>query len=322
MRTVATADHIKSLIKAHLDRDDEKFKTVVLQVAAYEAKQNHAAFARELKSLLDKSNHAKSRIVQINNQNQMLTMSSPDIRLTDLIVSDEISSRIHRILNEYTNRSKLKKHGLSNRRKILLEGAPGTGKTMTASVIAAQLHLPLFVVQMDKIVTKFMGETSVKLRQIFDSIENFSGVYLFDEFDAIGSDRSFDNEVGEMRRVLNSFLQFIEQDSSDSIIIAATNNHKMLDQALFRRFDDVLHYSLPTKNEISRLLKHKLEGFSVKLTYTEELIESALKLSQAEIAKVCDDAIKLSVLNDKQLSQNDLIALINERLSAYSSQEA
>jgi len=319
--TLATADQIKSLIKAHIDRDDEKFKTVVLQIAAYEAKQNHAALARELKTLLEKSNLSKSKIVQINNQNQMLTMSTPESRLTDLIVSDEVNNRIHRILNEYANRSKLKKHGLINRRKILLEGAPGTGKTMTASVIAAKLHLPLFVVQMDKLVTKFMGETSVKLRQIFDSIESFSGVYLFDEFDAIGADRNFDNEVGEMRRVLNSFLQFIEQDSSDSIIIAATNNHKMLDQALFRRFDDVLHYSLPSKDDILRLFQHKLDGFSVRFTPSDDLIEPATRLSQAEISKVCDDAIKLSILNDKQLTQKDLIALINERLSAYSSQE-
>ena len=103
----------------------------------------------------------------------------------------------------------------------------------------------------DKLVTKFMGETSAKLRQIFDSIESIVGVYLFDEFDAIGADRSLDNEVGEMRRILNSFLQFIEQDDSESIIVAATNNQKLLDQALFRRFDDVLHYTLPTSKAVS-----------------------------------------------------------------------
>ena len=132
-----------------------------------------------------------------------------------------------------------------NRRKRLIEGKPGTGKTMTASVIASEVSLPLYTIQVDKLVNKFMGETSARLRQIFDSMETQQGVYLFDEFDAIGADRSLDNEVGEMRRILNSFLQFIEQDASDSIIIAATNNQKILDQALFRRFDDVLHYDLP-----------------------------------------------------------------------------
>jgi SpoVK/Ycf46/Vps4 family AAA+-type ATPase len=116
---------------------------------------------------------------------------------------------------------------------------------MTASVIASELELPLYTVQVDKLVTKFMGETSARLRQIFDNVEIQQGIYLFDEFDAIGADRTLDNEVGEMRRVLNSFLQFIEQDASDSIIIAATNNQKMLDQALFRRFDDVLIAGAP-----------------------------------------------------------------------------
>lgn len=193
---------------------------------------------------------------------------------------------------------------------------------MTASVIASELRLPLFVVQMDKMVTKFMGETSVKLRQIFDSIESITGVYLFDEFDAIGADRGLDNEVGEMRRILNSFLQFIEQDASDSIIIAATNNHRMLDQALFRRFDDVLHYSLPSSDDVQRLFEIKLGAFSPDFAPSELLVNKALSLSHAEIARVCDDAIKHSILNDVELSQENLMSIISERLSVYSNKEA
>ena len=315
---MATADQIKMLIKAHFDRDDEKFKTIILQTAAYEAKLGHANLARELKDLLVKANSSKPKVIQINNQNQMLLMSNPDTRLSDLVVSDEVESRIFRILNEFTNRNKLKRFGLVNRRKILIEGSPGTGKTLTASVIASELHLPLFVVQMDKLVTKFMGETSVKLRQIFDSIEDVTGVYLFDEFDAIGADRSIDNEVGEMHRVLNSFLQFIEQDTSESIIIAATNNQRMLDQALFRRFDDVLHYSLTSSDDVKRLFEIKLNGYSSDFVPSESLINKALSLSHAEIARVCDDAIKHSILNDISLAQEDLIRIINERLSVYS----
>ena len=196
---MATADQIKSLIKAHLNQDNEKFKTTVLQIAAYEAKRGHTTLARDIKMLLEKTNTSKVKIVQFNNQNQMLLMSTPDDRLKDLIVSDELYSRIKRILNEFTNRKKLGKYGMSNRRKILLEGNPGTGKTLTASIIASELGVPLFIVQMDKLVTKFMGETSVKLRQIFDSIENVTGVYLFDEFVDIGSNLNFDSALGEMR---------------------------------------------------------------------------------------------------------------------------
>jgi len=319
---MATADQIKSLIRAHFDRDDEKFKTIVLQIAAYEAKHGHTNLARELKTLLEKEKSTKAKVVQINNQNQMLLMSNADDRLSDLVVSEEVHNRILRILNEFTKRDKLKKYGLVNRRKILLEGNPGTGKTLTASVIASELHLPLFVVQMDKLVTKFMGETSVKLRQIFDSIESITGVYLFDEFDAIGADRSIDNEVGEMRRILNSFLQFIEQDSSESIIIAATNNQKMLDHALFRRFDDVLHYSMPSSDDVRKLFEKKLGGFSPNFIPSEQLVNKALILSHAEIARVCDDAIKHAILNDINLTQKDLMNLINERLAVYSNKEA
>lgn len=313
---MATIDQIKSLMKAALEDDKERLKTVALQIAAYESKQGHTTSAREIKDLVDKA-ISKSKIVHINNSNQMLQVVIPDEKLKDLIVSEEILVRIERILMEFKNQKKLNQYGLCNRRKILLEGKPGTGKTMTASVLASELSLPLFIVQMDKLVTKFMGETSAKLRQIFDSIENNIGVYLFDEFDAIGADRSLDNEVGEMRRVLNSFLQFIEQDNSRSIIIAATNNQHKLDKALFRRFDDVLHYSYPSKEEIYKLFKAKLKMFASSYIPQKELIEAAISLSQAEIARVCDDAIKNAILNDKKIQKEDLIRLVNERKSVY-----
>lgn len=319
---MATADQIKSLIKAHIDNDDEKFKTVVLQIAAYEAKHNHENLARELKKTIEKIEISKSNIIQLNHKNPMLTVYIPSNKMEELIVSDEIYERIKRILNEFRNRHKLKKYGMSNRRKILIEGKPGTGKTFTASVIASEIGLPLYTVQMDKLVTKFMGETSTKLRQIFDSVESSTGVYFFDEFDAIGADRGLDNEVGEMRRILNSFLQFIEQDSSESIIIAATNNQKLLDQALFRRFDDVLHYTMPTANEVRRLYEYKLSVYQNGFIPTNELIEKSIVLSHAEIIRVCEDAIKDSILEDTIITVSKLLRLVDERQKIYSGKEA
>lgn len=318
---MATAEHIKNLIKAHLDHDDEKFKTVVLQIAAYEARHNHEGLARELKALAEKST-SKVAVLRPNIQNPMLSISMPADKLSDLVVSEDTLERIKRILSEYRNKNKLQKYGLSNRRKILIEGNPGTGKTFTASVIASELGLPLYTVQMDKVVTKFMGETSAKLRQVFDSINLSTGVYFFDEFDAIGADRNLDNEVGEARRILNSFLQFIEQDSSDSIIIAATNNQKLLDQALFRRFDDVLHYEIPTKREIRILFEKQILPFDKSFVVTDTLISKATSLSQAEIIRVCEDAIKKAILSNCRITEDGLITLINERVSAYSKKEA
>lgn len=319
---MASADQVKGLIKAHIDHNEDRFKTVILQIAASEAKQGHEAVARELKQYADKLTTGRGTIIKLNNSNAMFLMTMPDIRLSDLVVSEDIEERIVRILQEFRNQNKLKKYGFSNRKKILIEGKPGTGKTYTASVIAAELCLPLYTVQMDKVVTKFMGETSAKLRQIFDAVETSTGVYLFDEFDAIGADRSLDNEVGEARRILNSFLQFIEQDDSDSIIIAATNNQKLLDQALFRRFDDVLHYSMPSSGEIRKLFALKLGVFSPDFIPGSSLIEEAAGLSHAEIVRVCEDAIKDAILFGNKISEQKLCALLHERKNAYIFREA
>lgn len=320
---MATADQIKGLVKAYTDNDNERFKTIVLQIAAHEARNGHPSTARDLKELSDNIGNRRQTIFRMNEQNPMVLCSIPEVNLSDLVVSDEVESKIRRMLDEYRNRRKLASFGLNNRRKLLLEGNPGTGKTMTASVIAAEVSLPLYTVQVDKLVTKFMGETSVRLREIFDSMQARPGVYFFDEFDAIGADRSLDNEVGEMRRILNAFLQFIEQDSSESIIIAATNNRAILDKALFRRFDDVLHYSLPGREEIIRLITKKLDSFDVeKDILSEKVISAGEGLSQSEIAMSCDDAIKFAILANSAVTCDRLISFLEERHEIYERKNA
>ena len=314
---MATAEQVKCLVKAYANHDDEKFTTVALQIAAHEARVGHDAVARDLKKEIDLISKKKPETYRLEPVNPLFLFSSPSVRENDLIVSADLATRIERVLIEFRNRRKLQSYGYANRRKLLLEGVPGTGKTLTASVIASELGLPLYTVQMDKLVSKFMGETSSKLRQVFDAMYTDEGVYFFDEFDAIGSDRSFDNEVGEMRRILNSFLQFIELDSSDSIIISATNNQKLLDKALFRRFDDVLHYDLPTRGEISKLYEYKLGCIAPYLMVSERLIDESLGLSHAEIVRVLDDAIKSSILHENQIKEQEIIELLKDRHLLY-----
>lgn len=304
---MAKASQLKALIKSHYDNDYNRFDTLSLQLAAHEATLGHNSLALELKKLVD--NSKKNRTPEaINSKNirlynntidELFIYSRPIINMTDIILPSSNKNKIVKILNEYHNQEKLKKHALKHRRKILLSGHPGTGKTMTASVIASELHLPLYVIQIDKIITKFMGETGAKLRQIFKLIETQKGVYFFDEFDSIGTDRSKDNEVGEMRRVLNSFLQFLENDNSDSLILTATNNISLLDRALFRRFDDILYYDIPTKEEIYKLLTLRLQAFTVKFDLNN-ILNQAFGLSHADIVKACDDAIKEAIINDKK----------------------
>lgn len=319
---MATAEQVKSLVKAYVERNDDYFKTVVLQIAAHEAKVGHDKVARELKQQVDKITKNRTKIIQLSTTNPLFHMTFPSSKISELVTSDEIYDKIARILNEYRNKNKLYSFGLANRRKILLEGLPGTGKTMTASIIASELSLPLYVVQMDKLVSKFMGETSVKLRQVFDHVYSETGVYLFDEFDAIAADRNLDNEVGEMKRILNSLLQFIEQDNSQSIIIAATNNKRLLDQALFRRFDDILHYDLPNEKEIKLLLENRLFSYDSRIIINSAAVESAKGLSQAEIVRVCDDVIKTSILNNSEITSKQIILLLEERHKMYFYKEA
>ena len=314
---MATANQLKMLVKSHFEENDEKFNTIALQIAAHEARLGHTNLANDIRKIIESSKNNKPRLKNIDSNLQGLFLEIyPQERLSDLVVSPQIKERIERIIHEFTYKDKLFKHNLENRRKILLSGNPGTGKTMTASIIANELRLPIYVVLMDKIVTKYMGETSAKLRQIFDFIKDVPAVYLFDEFDAIGGQRGKDNEVGEMRRVLNSFLQFLERDHSDSLIIAATNNLELLDQALFRRFDDVIRYQLPTDNEKLQLLKNRLNG-NLSNKEIKDLLPELTSLSHAEINQACLDVIKTSVIYDLPIKFDLVVKTIRERKSAY-----
>ena len=314
---MATANQLKMLVKSHFEENDEKFNTIELQIAAHEASLGHTNLANDIRKIIESSKNNKPRLKNIDSNLQGLFLEIyPQERLSDLVVSPQIKERIERIIHEFTYKDKLFKHNLENRRKILFSGNPGTGKTMTASIIANELRLPIYVVLMDKIVTKYMGETSAKLRQIFDFIKDVPAVYLFDEFDAIGGQRGKDNEVGEMRRVLNSFLQFLERDHSDSLIIAATNNLELLDQALFRRFDDVIRYQLPTDNEKLQLLKNRLNG-NLSNKEIKDLLPELTSLSHAEINQACLDVIKTSVIYDLPIKFDLVVKTIRERKSAY-----
>jgi SpoVK/Ycf46/Vps4 family AAA+-type ATPase len=171
---------------------------------------------------------------------------------------------------------------------------------MTASALAGECRIPLMFVQLHSLITKFLGETAAKLHLVFDAMSDTPGVYLFDEFDALGAVRSTQNDVGEIRRVLNSFLQFMERDDSDSIVIAATNLVEMLDPALFRRFDDVITYSLPTPEMTRQLIANRLSAFDISEISWPPITVAARGLSHADISRACDDAAKAAVLEGRR----------------------
>lgn len=312
---MAQNDRILALLNAHYQDDNEGFNTVALQIAAAEARAGHSVAAQEIRKIVDK-NRSTGKVMRMSFMNTALSDSVVEelnlYTLDDLVVAEEIKMRIARTILEFQERELLERNGLQNRSRLLFGGPSGTGKTMTASVIANETGLPLYVVQLEKIVSRFLGTTSAKLAELFEAIETHPGVYLFDEFDAIGAERERDNEVGEMRRILNSFLKLMEQPLKRSIVIAATNDMKVLDKALFRRFDDVVQFMLPTHAEIVSLLEKKLDK-RVTAKAIANLASSFEGYSQAVICAVCADAIKTSILSNKPLTKAMIETALTER---------
>lgn len=315
---MANSSQIIALVKSHIDGDDTRFRLIVTQLAASEAKAGHVLLSRSISSLLKEYESVSYRhMAPLNSDlSEFVLESTESFRLNNLIVSDVIKSRIDRILKEYRQRELLYRNGLHNRSKILLTGPSGTGKTMTASILANELQLPLYIVRLEKVITKYMGESSLKLGKVFELISGVRGVYLFDEFDAIGSQRRNDNEVGEMRRILNTFLQLLERENSESLIIAATNNPDVLDVALRRRFDDVIGYDLPDDAQIRRLLFARINGFMNKDIDTNKVLSILRGRSHAEICLICADAVKDAILSDTPLTQEMLEQAISQRSSS------
>lgn len=311
---MATADQILSLIRNHINNDDAQFRKVALQISAVEARSGHAIIARTIQELLRQKNTSLGtvRLVSKNKEvdDLLLQLDTYD-DIKSLILSNSVEEKLERIIKEYLKKETLRKYGLVNRRKLLLYGASGTGKTMTASVLAKEFNLPFFVVRTEKVVTKFMGETGQKLGRIFDFISEVPAVYLFDEFDAIGSQRGMDNEVGEQRRILNTFLQLLERDDSDSFIIAATNSIESIDKAMFRRFDDVIEYNLPDREQRLALLHEYLYAAKdLDFALAESLFEG---MSHAEIKMLCSDIFKESLLNDTKIDLSLVQNIVNMR---------
>jgi SpoVK/Ycf46/Vps4 family AAA+-type ATPase len=327
---MATADQVKALIRSHADGDDSRFYAIAMQVAAQAARSGHGKFAQELRAFVDQAKaHAKATeparspkpvpLAQPRGELAgLLTAGYPKTRVSDMALPGALRTRLDRVLTEQRERDRLREHGFSPMRKLLLVGPPGTGKTMTAAALAGELGLPLFSIQLDGLITKYMGETAAKMRVVFDAIQVTRGVYLFDEFDALGGERGSKNDVGEIRRVLNSFLQFLDQDESDSLVLGATNHAGLLDRALFRRFDAVLEYALPTPEIATSVMRGRLALLDTKDVDWTIATETAEGLSHAEIAMACEQAAKNAILDHTTTVRDaELVAAFQERRSTH-----
>ena len=317
---MASAEQIKALLRAHMDGDDDHFYAVAMQVAAREARRGHGKLAEQLRSLIDesKSKRGLKSPLQIGRPHGELTSileaRYPKNRLKHIVVPAPLMTQIERIIREQRHADRILDRRLTLKRKLLLVGPPGTGKTLTASIFAGELGLPLLSIRLDGLITEYMGEAAAKLRQVFESTNRTLGVYLFDEFDAMGSPRGTADEGGEMRRALTSFLQTIEQDGSRSLVLAASNHSDLLDPALFRQFDDILRYELPDQAQIENILRTGLARTGTDEIDLTNLAALAEGLSHADVTRVVNDILKDALMDQRErIRQADVERMLVER---------
>lgn len=312
------------------DKEDDVVKVASL-IIEDEKKKGHEKLADKLKFILDKNVIAnqsfKGELRKIlpngitiptdkrNNFPLAISIDRDELR-HEMVLPNETEEKIRRVEKEFAAKERLAHHGLKYRQKVLIYGAPGCGKSMSAERIAWNLGLPFLKVRFDVIISSFLGETANNLTRLFDGIKEFPCVLLFDEFDIVGKTRTNSQDVGEMHRVVNILLTLLEEYNSQGILIATTNIENALDQALFRRFDDIIEMPKPSKEEILRLTKMALSSIEKSKNINwNSIVDKMIGFSAAIVVKISNDAAKIAVIGDeKVLQQSHIEKSLNENL--------
>lgn len=322
---MATAQQMIGLLKSHVEGNEDRFFDLSLQLAATEEQKGHTRLAEQLRQWVEAGrvpSHHKNVATPLAKPRGELAStiqtSYAETRLNDLILPNTLASELTQVVAEFRQRGRLEEKGLLPRQRFLLTGPPGTGKTMSADALAGELKLPLYSVLLHGLISKFLGETASKLNTIFEAVRTQRGVYLFDEIDALAASRGGENDVGEARRILNSFLQFLDSDTGPSIIVATTNTPEILDRAILRRFDLVLMYELPEPRAIEKAMKRRLIEFDTNSVEWDAVVNQALGLCTSDVIQVAVDAARRAVLelNDAITTQN-LVDSIGRRKSLH-----
>ncbi|MYE23755.1 MAG: ATP-binding protein [Gammaproteobacteria bacterium] len=309
---MATGKLLKQLIRSGAEGDIEAFRGAAEQVIEEERDKHHHLLARDLETILYgcprtlPSSALRPLNLSIPEDRErgfpLLTIKEPVRQLADIVLSPQNKALLEQVLHEFNREDVLRAHGLRPCDRLLFCGPPGCGKTLAAEVIAQELGRPLAIVRTDSVVSSFLGETAANLRKVFDFIAASPMVVLFDEFDALGKERDDATEHGELRRVVNAVLQMIDDYTGRSLIIAATNHERMLDTAIWRRFEEVLLLKPPTPAQLRQLLEVKLRG----VRYEFEIDEAAAlpcfrDTSHADAERIIRRAIKDVVLEGGEL---------------------
>ncbi len=289
---------VLSLIRAHIEHDDDRFLSVAESIGLNAGAAGQANVAASIERLVDKGRRivGMARRALPHEVEGVVTVSVPTGGLSGLVLSDGLGGQLARIVAERRHADALAERGLSPRRRLLLCGPPGTGKTMTAAALAGELGLDLYAVKLSGLISRYMGATGAKLANVFALMATNPGVYLFDEVDALASARDGGHDVGEMRRVVNTLLQSLDDDASGNVIVATTNMPGLLDPAALRRFDAVLRFPLPTRDVAMAVLSRRLEAFDVAALDHAAVHEALAGLSQADVVSAAEDAGREAVI--------------------------
>ena len=244
-----------------------------------------------------------------------MRLSNETYSMNDLVLSDHVKDRLQYIIDENTKSDDLYAVGLAPKRTILFCGPPGTGKTLSARVMSNMIGYQFVYVLFDSIISSLLGETATNLRKVFSFVEEGKYVALFDEFDIVGKSRDDPTEHGEVKRVVNNFMQMLDTYDGDSIIIAATNHARLLDGAVWRRFDEILYFDLPNPSQRMAVLEKYL-GYAKHDPNCdlERMMRKTGKYSSADLAQICEDAIRFSVISGRDtVLSSDLEWAYNEQ---------
>lgn len=298
---MARGELMKKLITSY-GRDD-KFRTVVEQIIGEEERKGNRVLAGSLQRSLDRLGEGAAQTAPAtkllpfpDEARDFIQRVEPQRTPAELYLSQENTELFAGIIREFRQADRLRRHGLDVRSKLLFCGPPGTGKTMCAEVFAGELGLPLFHVRLDSLVSSYLGETATNIRKTFEFARRQPCVLFFDEFDALARSREDATETGELRRVVNSLLMFIEQIEPRGFLIAATNLAGQLDPAIWRRFDEVVWFDLPDARMIESYLRHAFRNVATSIDPTT-YVERLTGCSYSELARITQQAIKLSILD-------------------------
>lgn len=317
---MAKAEHIKKLIASFGRTQD--FRTAALRIIDDAQQQGKKPFAESLRKILDANvrpgyqTPSQSGLTTVANQTDLAADLLEPIEITrglsDIVLNPDTRFLVESIIEERRRSEELRRHRLPVSTRLLFVGPPGCGKTMCAEVVARELILPLYSARIDVIISSFLGETASNLRRLFEFATRRPCVLFFDEFDALARTRADAAEHNELRRVVNSLLLMMERFKGPGIVIGATNLPQFLDEALWRRFDEVVLFEAPGEREVAQLLARLFANFPANFDVTIS-INKLIGMSYADIERVCIDSIKKAVLKKrKSVSETEFAAALRQ----------